>query len=151
MLTSKKHVIFVVTLLTLSGCKFPWSSSTPNTKEATENATTTVIKTITSTQAFKNLLATKKPIVAKFTAPWCGACKTIQPTYEKVAQELSQAYTFVAVDIDKAKELSQEFNIKGIPTFIFFKEGKEVDSSKRIIGSSISKDEFLATIKTTLQ
>ena len=149
----KKHIFSLITLTILAGCSGPWSSS-KTTPQATESKTIVNnphITNINSTNDFKKLINTKNSIVIKFSAAWCGACKSIQPLYEEIAQEFSKQYTFAVVDIDKTKDLGNEYKITGIPVFMFFKNGEETDQNKRIIGSSVSKSEFITTMQAALQ
>lgn len=69
----------------------------------------------------------------KFSATWCGPCKHMEPTVEKLANEFSTA-TFLAVDIDEAPELVQKYKIRTLPTLVIIKDGQEVE---RVIGSSL--------------
>ena len=62
-------------------------------------------------------------------APWCGPCRTLTPIIEKVSEEKS--VKLLKVNADDSKELASDFNVRGIPTVIFFKGGQEVD---RVVG-----------------
>jgi thioredoxin 1 len=62
-------------------------------------------------------------------APWCSPCKTLGPIIERVSEE--SGVKLLKINVDEAKDLSSSLNVRGIPTVIFFKEGKEVD---RIVG-----------------
>lgn len=94
--------------------------------------------------SFDNAIKDKDLSVVKFWAPWCGACNKLDPTYEAVAQDNKVKYNFYSVNIDKLKEVSKEFGIKGIPSILFFKEGKEVGD--KIVGV-ISEKELVSKIK----
>ncbi len=64
-------------------------------------------------------------VVIDFFATWCGPCKKIAPTYEK----LSEAFTsivFLKVDVDESPELVDLYGIHAMPTFVFLKQGKVV-------------------------
>ena len=87
----------------------------------------------------EKVLKAKKPVIVKLHASWCGACRNNQPLYEQLAKEHQDNYTFAAIDIDKVKlkDLASQHNItgiRGIPAFLFFKNGKEIDKNQRIIG-----------------
>jgi len=62
-------------------------------------------------------------------ANWCSPCKTLGPIIERVSEE--SGVKLLKINVDEAKDLSSSLNVRGIPTVIFFKEGKEVD---RIVG-----------------
>ena len=90
------------------------------------------------------VLISTQPVVVDFFAQWCGPCKTSKPIFEAIARELESSYKFVIVDIDEAKDLAKEFSIQGVPSFLFFKQGKVV---KHISGAIENKDDFITTIK----
>ena len=67
-------------------------------------------------------------------APWCGPCRTLTPIIEKVSEEKS--VKLLKVNADDSRELVSDFDVRGIPTVIFFKGGQEVD---RIVGLKEAK------------
>ena len=66
------------------------------------------------------------PVVVDFWAPWCGPCKMMAPTFEKVAKELATTARFVKVNTEGEQELAARFAIRSIPTLAIFKNGREV-------------------------
>jgi len=81
--------------------------------------------------------------IVKFSAIWCGPCKSYAPEFTKAAQELKEvivngkkaAVKFIAVDADLAKAIAQEHNVVSIPTTIIFKSGKKIDSQAGYMNS----------------
>lgn len=76
-----------------------------------------------------NLAATlkgDKPVLVDFHATWCGPCKRLAPSLEKLAEKHKAILTTVKVDIDKAPEATVDNNIEVVPTLVLFKGGKEV-------------------------
>lgn len=67
------------------------------------------------------------PVVVDVWAPWCGPCKVMAPEYEKVAKMLEPTARFLKLNSDDEQQLAGALNIRGIPTMILFKDGKEVD------------------------
>eukprot|EP00040_Diaphanoeca_grandis_P028823 m.167579 g.167579 ORF g.167579 m.167579 type:complete len:123 (+) comp31467_c0_seq5:1070-1438(+) len=69
-------------------------------------------------------------IVLDFTATWCGVCKKINPFLTTLARDYtaSESVSFFAVDVDTAKELSNQYNPPAVPFFVFLKDGKKVDT-----------------------
>lgn len=59
----------------------------------------------------------------KFTAPWCGACKMIQPMLDALEAELPHI-TFEIVDIEEQPELAQQYHIRTLPTLLVIKDGE---------------------------
>lgn len=72
-----------------------------------------------------------KPVLVDFSAEWCPPCKMLKPVLERIALEYGEKMDFFGVDTDNNIELSQKFSISGVPTMIFFKDGKEV---KKLVG-----------------
>ena len=77
---------------------------------------------------FKNTLdSADTPILVDFSASWCGPCKALAPTIDKVAGDYDGKLKVYKVDIDNAPESAASFGIMSVPTCIFFRDGKEVD------------------------
>ncbi len=74
------------------------------------------------------LHATKSdiPLLVDFWAPWCGPCKTMAPQFEKAASHLEPTVRLAKVNTDEEQELAGRFNIRGIPTMILLRHGKEI-------------------------
>lgn len=87
----------------------------------------------------KQEIESGKPVVIDFWAQWCGPCKHISPIVEELAQEYEGKVLIGKYDVDDGSDFLAEFNIRNIPTILFFKEGKLVD---RNVGST--SKEFLA-------
>ena len=67
------------------------------------------------------------PVLVDFSASWCQPCKTLAPTIDAVADEYQGKLNVFKVDIDKAQETAAQFSIRGVPTCVFLKDGREVD------------------------
>lgn len=65
------------------------------------------------------------PVVVDFWAVWCGPCHMMAPEIDKVAQHTAGRSLVLKVDTDANPELSQRYQIRGIPTIIVFSGGKE--------------------------
>jgi len=87
----------------------------------------------------------KKLVLVYFFAPWCGPCKLMHPVIEELMEVYKDKNIIIGeVNVDENSELAEKYGIMGIPTFIFFKEGKEIDQfsgyrSKDEISSLIDK------------
>jgi len=75
-----------------------------------------------------------KLIVVDFFAKWCGPCKMISPQVEKLEQEYNHNVIVRKVDVDENEEFSHECNVGGMPTFLFFKNMKQVG---KVVGANL--------------
>lgn len=63
-----------------------------------------------------------------FGATWCGPCQALAPVIEELAGEYAGKVKIGKCDVDEAQELAQRFGVMSVPTIVFFKGGKKVDS-----------------------
>jgi len=81
---------------------------------------------VNNEQAFKQHIAGGKPTVAVFKTTWCKDCHFIEPFMPAVVEAYQDRLHFIELDRDEVPELCEELNILGIPSFIVFREGKEL-------------------------
>jgi thioredoxin 1 len=74
----------------------------------------------------KTVLESSSPVVVDFWAPWCGPCKMVAPTLDKLAKEYSGKLLIAKVNTDENPEWAQKFQVQGIPTMLFVANGKIV-------------------------
>jgi thioredoxin 1 len=82
------------------------------------------VETIAAFQ--EKVLDADNTVLVDFYATWCPPCRLLAPELEKLHAKELAGFNIVKVDVDKAKELSQKYNIKSIPTMMLFKDGKVV-------------------------
>jgi thioredoxin 1 len=86
---------------------------------------------ITETQFAEKVDQAAKPVLVDFSAVWCPPCKMLHPVIERLSLEYADQLDVFSVNIDESPGLGQRFNISGVPTMIFFKEGQEI---KKLVG-----------------
>lgn len=79
---------------------------------------------------FKSTIS-KGVTLVDFYADWCGPCRMIAPIIEELSTEFNGKAKIAKLDIEKAQEVTSEFQVTSIPTIILFKDGNEI---KRIVG-----------------
>ncbi|MEG0495524.1 MAG: thioredoxin [Eubacterium sp.] len=84
---------------------------------------------IIKTEAFKTeVLEHKGTVLVDFFATWCGPCKMLAPTLDKLSDELADKVKIVKVDIDQEAALAREFMVMSVPTMKIFKNGEVVET-----------------------
>ena len=89
------------------------------------------------------LLQSEQPVLVDFWAPWCGPCRAMLPAVEAAAERLAGGAKVYKVNVDENPSVSPRFNLRGIPTLIVFKDGKE---AKRLVGLS-SREQIEALVR----
>jgi len=85
-------------------------------------------KPIHATDAdFDQVIKEHPYVVVDFWAEWCAPCRAIAPTIEELAKKYAGKVTFVKLNTDENPQVPQRFMVMGIPTLLFFKDGKLAD------------------------
>jgi thioredoxin 1 len=77
------------------------------------------------------VLKADQPVLVDFYADWCGPCRMLAPTVEKLAQQYQGRAVVAKVNVDRLSDLAGQYGIQGIPAVLFFNQGKEV---QRLVG-----------------
>ena len=92
-----------------------------------------MIKEINTNNFQQEILQADRPVLLDFYATWCGPCKMMHPVLEKFSAAHPE-YITARVDIDQNPELTQQFQIMSVPTFLAFKNGAAVSSVSGAVG-----------------
>ena len=86
------------------------------------------------------------PVLVDFGAEWCGPCRALAPTVEKLANDYQGKLKVGYVDIDKAQQTAVRFGIMSVPTLMFFKGGEIVEKITGLQPEATLRDKIDAVL-----
>lgn len=91
---------------------------------------------------FQQWMQEGKTVLVDYWAPWCGYCRRIGPTYDKIAEEYGDKLVVAKINIDEEPQLTEAQGVDVIPTLVLYKNGQAVS---RVVApkSKAAIDEFL--------
>ena len=89
------------------------------------------MKQVTSKTEFQQLINGDKPVLLDFYADWCGPCKVLSPTVERLANKYAGDFEIAKVNVDQNRELAEQFGVRSIPTLVFIQDKEE---KERLVG-----------------
>ena len=85
------------------------------------------MKKIDATSFDSEVLKSALPVVVDFYADWCGPCKRMEPILAKVSEAFSGKVKVVKLNSEDDQQIAVNYQVRGLPTLVLFKDGKEVD------------------------
>lgn len=101
---------------------------------------------VTSTTWDTEVIKAQGIVMVDFWAPWCAPCRMVSPTVEELAKEYQGRMKFMKLNTDENPDIASKYNIMGIPTLMFFKDGRSVDS---IVGA-VPKQQLKSKIESLI-
>lgn len=96
--------------------------------------------------SFNDIINSDSPVLVDFYADWCGPCKMIAPVLKQLAGEVKESARIIKVDVDKNPQAAVRFGIKGVPTLILFKNGKQVWRQSGVVPAHTLKQAIKSNI-----
>ncbi|GGF71524.1 thioredoxin [Wenyingzhuangia marina] len=93
---------------------------------------------------FSELINQNTPVLVDFFAEWCGPCKTMGPILKEVKDSVGDDIFIIKIDVDKNQALAAKYQVRGVPTLVLFKNGKQVWKQSGVL----QKNEIINVIAT---
>ena len=100
---------------------------------ADQGETTESYIDLTSQDFAEQVLNAEQMVVVDFSSERSGSCQIFNPEFAAVSKEYKGRVTFAKLDVDKNEGLTSQWNVDGIPTVIFFKNGQEINRIKGVL------------------
>lgn len=94
--------------------------------------------------SFSDIINQSKPVLIDFHADWCGPCKMMAPILKQVKENLGDAVSIIKIDVDKNQKLAAKYQVRGVPTLMLFKNGKQLWRQSGVI----QKEDIINIIKS---
>ncbi|MBQ4915938.1 thioredoxin [Maribacter sp. MMG018] len=93
--------------------------------------------------SFKQIIDSEVPVLVDFFADWCGPCKMLAPILKQVKDDMGDGLKIVKIDVDKNQPLANKYNVRGVPTMMLFKNGKQLWRQSGVL----QKNDILAVVR----
>jgi len=93
--------------------------------------------------SFQDIINKNEPVLIDFFATWCGPCKALAPVLEQVKDVVGEKATIIKVDVDKNQALATKLSVRGVPTLVLYKNGKQLWRQSGVI----PKEEIIKQIE----
>ena len=94
--------------------------------------------------SFSKIIDSEIPVLVNFHADWCGPCKMLAPILKQVKDEMGESIKIVKIDVDKNQSIASKYQVRGVPTMLLFKNGKQLWRQSGVL----QKDAIVQIIKS---
>lgn len=92
---------------------------------------------------FNTIINSETPVLIDFFADWCGPCKMLAPILKQVKDDLGEDIKIIKIDVDENQMLAAKYQVRGVPTMLLFKSGKQVWRQSGVL----QKDQIISVVK----
>jgi len=96
----------------------------------------------------KEVVGSETPVLVDFWGPQCAPCLALMPQVERLQERYGEKLRISKIDASKNRRLCLNLKVLGLPTFLLYKNGKEVD---RLTGNNLKIDEIEASVKKIIE
>ena len=93
--------------------------------------------------SFNSIINTDHLVLIDFYADWCGPCKALAPILKDVKKDLKDSIKIIKIDVDKNQTLAAKYQVRGVPTMMLFKNGKQLWRQSGVL----QKNDIISIIK----
>ncbi|WP_372752615.1 thioredoxin [Mariniflexile sp.] len=93
---------------------------------------------------FESILNQDKPVLIDFFAEWCGPCKMMSPILKDLKDTLGDSVSIIKIDVDKNQAIASKYQVRGVPTLMIFKNGKQLWRQSGVI----QKNELVSILQS---
>ena len=93
--------------------------------------------TVTMSNFQKEVVESDKPVLLDFWAAWCGPCRMVGPTIEKLAKDYEGKAVVGKVNVDEEQNLAEQFKVMSIPSLFILKNGEVVE---KLVGARSAEE-----------